>query len=484
MTLNSTLKTAALAFSLAATLSAADAGNTSPLVDAVKKGDVSRVHALVAGGASVNASQADGSTPLHWAAHRDHLGAADVLLNAGANPNATNDLGVTPLWLACENGSAAVVTRLLEAGARSDGVDARRRPLMMCARTGSVEAVTALVTRKADVNAREPLRDQTALMWAVAQRHADIVGVLLAHGADVNARSRFSRVVVNRANPNDIYHAVVGPVSLGGSTPLLFAARAGEVASARLLLRAGANANDLLADGTSALTVAAHSDQLAMVRLLLESGANPNIIGSGYTALHAAVLRGNLEMVRALVARGANIETRLRHGTPTLRGSHDYFLPDSLTGATPLWLAAKFVELDILRTLLDGGADPSSTLGDGTTSLMAAAGVGAQTRLFDRRDRAALLRDSDEPQARSVVEQLLARRVDVKAVNEAGDTALHGAAAMSYPALARNLVERGARLGARNKKGETPLAVATSDAVREVLRQLEATAVGDQLPRR
>ena len=127
------------------------------------------------------------------------------------------------------------------------------------------------------------------------------------------------------------------------------------------------------------------------MRLLLDRGANPNIIGSGYTALHAAVLRGNLESVRALVARGAFVNSRLRHGTATTRGSREFFLPESLTGATPVWLAAKFLEGDIVRLLLERGADPSLPLQDGTTMLMAAAGVGSQTSLFDRRDRMAVL---------------------------------------------------------------------------------------------
>jgi ankyrin repeat protein len=298
--------------------------------------------------------------------------------------------------------------------------------------------------------------------------------VLIASGADVRARSKLARVVVNRANPNDIYTAVVGTVSQGGSTPLLFAARQGDVESARLLLAAGADVNDLLADGTSALTVAAHSDHAALVRLLLDRGANPNVIGSGYSALHAAVLRGNLDIVRALVARGALVDSRLRHGTTTTRGSREYFLPESLAGATPLWLAAKFLEIDIARLLLEHGANPSLTLQDGTTMLMAASGVGSQTRLFDRRDRIAVLKDSDERLAVPLVTLLLDRGADVNGSNQIGETALHGAARMNYPVVARLLGERGVRLEARNKKGETPLAASSGDDVRDALRSLGA----------
>jgi ankyrin repeat protein len=306
------------------------------------------------------------------------------------------------------------------------------------------------------------------------RRTRRIARVLVERGADVRARSRISRVVVNRANPNDIYTAVVGTVSQGGSTPLLFAARNGDVESAELLLASGANVDDLLPDGTSALTVAAHGNHAALVRRLLDRGANPNVIGSGYTALHAAVLRGNADMVEALLARGALANSRLRHGTATTRGSQEYFLPESLAGATPAWLAAKFLEGPILRLLVARGADASLTLQDGTTLLMAAAGVGSQANLFYRRDRVVTLKDSDEPVAVPIVAWLLGRGADVNAANQLGDTALHGAARMNYPDVARLLAGRGARLEARNKKGETPLAVAGGDEVRNVLRTLGA----------
>jgi len=450
------------------------AGPDSRVIEAARHQDPAQLRALLQQRVDVNVPQADGATALHWAAHWSDVDTADLLLRAGADPNALNELGVTPLSLACTNANAAMVHRLLEAGANPNATGARVPPLMICARTGSVEAVRALIARKADVNAREPLRDQTALMWAVAQKRADVARILVERGADVRARSRPSRVVVNRANPNDIYTAVVGTVSQGGSTPLLFAARHGDVESAKVLLAAGANVNDLLPDGTSALTVAAHSNHAPLVQLLLDGGANPNIIGSGYTALHAAVLRGNADSVRALVARGAFVNSRLRHGTPTTRGSREFFLPESLTGATPVWLAARFLEQDLLRLLLERGADPSLALQDGTTMLMAAAGVGSQTTLFDRRDRIAALKDSDEPLAVPIVRLLLERGADVNGSNEPGDTALHGAAKMNYPIVARMLAERGARLASRNKKGETPLMVASGDEVKRVLRALGA----------
>src|SRR5262249_22678998 len=153
-------------------------------------------------------------------------------------------------------------------------------------------------------------RRQTALMWAVAARRPDIVRILLDRGADVRARSAITRVTVNRGDPNDIYTAYVGEVPLGGSTALLFAARHGDTASARLLLDHGAEVNDKAPDGSTALVIAAHSGHGGTAAFLLERGANPNDIGGGYTALHAAVLRGDLDLVKSLLDHGAMADAR------------------------------------------------------------------------------------------------------------------------------------------------------------------------------
>ena len=402
-----------------------------PVVEAAKRRDVTAVRAAIARRVDVNTPAGDGATALHWAAHWDDSGLADLLLRAGAKVDAANDLGVTPLSLACANGSAGMVKRLLASGADPNRPRVPVPPLLTCARTGSVDAVQALLAARADANAREPLRDQTALMWAVAQGHVNVVRVLIAHGADVQARSSVTRVRINRANPNDITAAMVGEVSQGGSTPLLFAARQGDAQVADVLLAAGAPVNDVAPDGTSALTMAVHGNHTALARLLLDRQANPNIIGSGYSALHAAVLRGNPDVVATLLHHGANVNARVRNGTRTTRGSREYFLPESLVGATPLLLAARFLELDIMRALLAKGADPSIGLENGTTVLMAAVGLGSQTKLFDRRDRIAVLKPSDEPAAVPVVALALTLTADVNAAMALENTALHAAANMN-----------------------------------------------------
>ena len=449
---------------------AADLG----LVDAARHRNLAAVRALLAGGADVDAAQADGATALHWAAHWDDLAAADLLLRAGASPDLSNDLGVVPLSLACTNASAAMVRRLLEGGADPNAGALPASPLMTCARTGNPDAVKALVTRNADVNAAEPRRGQTALMGAVAGGHPDVVRVLIDAGAHVHARSTITRQFVNRGDPNDADVGVVGDVSHGGSTPLLFATRQGNPESARLLLDAGANVNDIAPNGTSALVVATHSHHTALAKLLLDRGADPNLMGAGYSALHAAVLRGNPALVRALVSHSAVVNARLQNGTATLRGSQHFFLPESLVGSTPFLLAARFLEVEIMRTLSDAGADTRLPMIDGTTPLMAAAGIPAQLPTFDRRNRLALVRIPDEPLAVAAVTLALERGGVANAANAAGQTALHGAAMQNYPLVIRLLVERGARLDVKNRRGQTPLDVANGEETLSVLRALGA----------
>ncbi len=427
------------------------------LIEAAKNQDRDVVAALLSRGADVNATQADGASALHWAAYRDDLETANLLLRAGAAVGATNDLGASPLWLACNNASAAMVERLLTAKANPNAaLPSGETILMTAARTGNEEAVRSLIAHGADVNAAEDSRGQTALMWAVAQKHSAVVQVLLEHGADVNARTHSSMQVINsagNADPSGVYE-----IQAGGSTPLLFAARQGDVDSATLLLAAGADVNDTAPMGTSALVVAAHSGHGVLARLLLDKGADPNAAEAGYTALHAAVLRGDLRLVEALVAHGAGPNASLTRGTPARRVSRDWSLGHHLIGATPFWLAARFREPGIMRVLADHGADPLFVR-DGTTAVMAALRGGSTRARFGVRPA-----DQDEEERRTLdaVELALDVGVDVSIANDNGDTALHIAASRQFDTAIQLLASRGAVLDVRNKRGQTPLALAST----------------------
>jgi ankyrin repeat protein len=445
------------------------------LADAVEHRDARTVDALLQRKADVNAPQPDGASALHWAAHHDDLALVRRLIAAGASVNAANDHGVTPLALACENANAAIAGALLTAGARpNDRAASGETPLMIAARSGANEVVDALLARGAEVNAVEPSHNQTALMWAASRGHDRIVQRLIAAGADVHARSRVRRRTVQLNTRYGDQNTVRGvtEMDLGGFTPLLFAARSGTVGGASQLLAAGANVNDKAPGGTTALVVAAHSGNGAVAVYLVEHGADVNVAEAGYTPLHAAILRGDLALVRALVARGANPDVTLAKGTPSRYYSKDYAFNENLVGASPLWLAARFGEPEMMRALVAGGADPRWTMKDGTTTVMSAIlptrGVGT-FRAGDRRERyqgpadvAAKGDGEDEEITLRTAAAAIELGANLNAVNTDGDTALHLAAALALNKVVQLLVDRGARLDIKNKRELTPLGMATS----------------------
>lgn len=435
------------------------------LIDAAKSRDETVARVLLKQGVDVNAQEGDGSTALHFAAYFDNPGMADLLIRAGARVDRANDLGATPLHLACNNGSAAMVDRLLAGKANPNAKLLNGETVLMsCARTGNAAAVKALLVHGADPKAAEPEHNQTALMWAAAEGHADVVAMLLEFGADVRARSRsWSQTVVGEQTQRAGREKLNYDVVRGGSTPLLFAARAGDAASAKLLLASGADANDALPDGTSALVLAAHSGHRDVALALLEKGANPNDIGIGYSALHAAVLRSDLSLVKALLAHKADPNIRMTKGTPVRRNSTDYFLLAPLVGSTPYLLAARFLEPEIMRALIAAGADSKLAMPNGATALMLAAGMNSATN-ENRRGINVIDFGKLEPESQvlPVVAAALEIGGGINATNEAGDTALHAAVAHRYEAVVKYLVDHGADVNARNRQGLTPLGLVSA----------------------
>ncbi len=431
------------------------------VIAAARAGDVAAVRALLADGADVDARQGDGATALHWAAHRSDLPLAEVLLDAGADVDAANALDATPLWLASMNGDTRLVARLLAAGADPNvSLKMGETPLMSAARSGDAGAVRLLLAAGADLDAAERERGQTALMWAAAQRHADVVGVLVSAGADVHARSLVWRQLENTAgNTNPIGNF---RMAHGGSTALLLVARNGDVGAARVLLEAGAEVNDTAADGTSALVVAAHSGHEALARYLLEQGADPNAAEAGYTALHAAVLRGQGEVVRALLAGGADPNLPVVRGTPGRRFSADYSIRHQAIGANALWLAAKYGEFESLRALADYGADPFMIPANGVSALQAAIGRPSISQ-ENRRNRVGVPPQDHvdrEGLATELARVVIALGVDVNTADERGETPLHDAVRTGSAPLVELLVERGADVRATNNRDQTALNLA------------------------
>ena len=321
-------------------------------------------------------------------------------------------------------------------------------PVMVASRTGNPDVVEQLLAKGANVNARAA-RGQTALMWAVAQRHPDVVKVLLAHGADVQARSDvWSQVMAVPPHGLPQYNR---SIPHGGDTALLFAARVGDLASAKQLVAAGASARDADAWGVAATVLAAHSGYRDLMEFLLEHGGDPNAAAAGFSALHVAIMRRDEQMVRTLLARGADPNARLQTWTPTRRSSKDFHFGPELVGASPFWLAARFAEPAVMRLLVEHGADPffvhhadyhteegAERRREATTALMAAAGMGGGTPWVQppRSEREAL--------SLAAVKVAIELGIDVHATTDDGRTALDAAKALKYQTVVTFLVEQGA----------------------------------------
>jgi ankyrin repeat protein len=437
--------------------SLAVAQNDRRLADAVKAKDKEAVRSLLEQHVDVNSAQADGATALMWAAHWNDLETTDLLIRAAANANAANDNGVTALSLACTNGNAAMVEKLLKAEANPNVslVRTGETVLMTCARSGSVDAVKLLLANGADANAKETRSGQTALMWAVAEKHAEVVRALVEHGANVHASTKVQ---------TDIYDR-----TLGGFTPLLFAARVGDLESARILLAAGADANEATQEAGNTVVVASASHHEELAILLLEKGANPNAADEyGMTALHHAVQKGiaNLssveytpalmpppnqpELVKALLAHGADPNARIKKDYRLSVAPYRHTSPVSIVGATPFLLAAAAGDGNIMRVLVAGGADPLLEAGESMRPLMVAAGM---TRLVD-------FLPGEESLHLEAVKLAVELGANINEATERGETALHAAASTGADTIVEFLVDKGAQVNAKDMLGRTPWSMA------------------------
>lgn len=477
---------------LAIVAGVASAGD-SPLADAVQRQDRAALRHLLASKIDVNAPQADGMTALHWAAAHDDAATASLLIKAGANANAVTSVGrVTPLSLACVNGDPAVVKIMLGGGAQVNSTLADgATPLMTAAASGNVETVRLLLDRGASINAKES-HGQTALIFAAGKNRAEVIRLLIARGADASAttsvvklgRPRFDEdgrplPVFSRNNAGgrggsgrtDRGGGLGGQARgtpatvMGGMTALLIAARNGHDAAVRALVESGVNVNEVSAgDQSSPLVIAICNGHYDVARYLLEHGADPSLatldglaalygvedteyaeVGWAPNPITAQEKTGYLELLKLLLAHGANPNARLRKALWFRPTSHNEEWVDK-KGATPFWRAAQATDVAAMKILIAGGADPKIASAEGVTPVMVAAGLGWGA------NASRTVPDGWLPAVRYLVEELGA---DVNAHDIYNYTALHGAAYRGDNELVKYLVSKGAKLDVRSRRGQT-----------------------------
>jgi ankyrin repeat protein len=457
------------------------------VADAAQRQDTAALRALLKQHGSVNAAQADGTTALHWAAHWNDTDTVKLLLDAGADAKTVNRYGATPLSEAAALGNALVIEMLLKAGADPntrttyDG----ETVLMTSSRSGNADAVRILLAHGADANAKESYKGQTALMWAAAERHPEVAKLLLEHGADWKVRS-FNR---ETKLPKLSAASSVTPFARGGMSAFQFTAREGDIETAKVMLDAGVDINNTDVDGTSTLVFAIMNKRYTLAKFLLDRGADPNVTDvKGRAALYAAVDMRNedwsalpnrkledsypsLDLLKAIVARGANVNAKLTRNLPGRSGMDggDTTLDE---GTTPLMRAARSGDAAAMRILLDAGADPKLATKEGATALQFAAGLGYR----DKNTK------GTEAEALEALKVCIERGMDVNQATSKGETALHGAASRGADTIVKYLVEHGAKLDARTGRGFTPLDVAMGkdsfglpvphDSTVEVIRSL------------
>ncbi|MGA2882123.1 MAG: ankyrin repeat domain-containing protein [Bryobacteraceae bacterium] len=453
----------------------------SRLIDAAMNDDASAVRLLIQQKANVNAPAVDGTTALHWAVRANNLPMVEELLRAGADPKASDRYGLTPVSLACSNANAVILARLLDAGADPNSPDPQgTTALMIASRTeGGTEAVKLLLERRAAVNARDSLQS-TALMWAVRSNHPEATELLIHHDAEINARTRKGNPPARRPPGAGGGSHGVGIVrsgwpdrgfqdaTPGETTALLYAARDGRIEIARMLIAAHADVNQPEANGVGPLLMAITNNHVDVARLLLDHGTEANATDWwGRTPLWAAVeLRdldvnktddngvdrpAALQLIQALLDRGANVNARTKEVPPLRR----WIMPlgdlswVDFTGQTPFLRAALSGDVTVMRLLLEKGADPKLAAFSGTTALMAAAGVNwAVGQTYTESKESSL----------QAVKLCLEKGADVNAKNSMGLTAVMGAANRGSDDILEFLVKQGAALDVKDKEGRTPLA--------------------------
>ena len=459
---------------LAVLLLAAPLFAQTPLATLIQTGNRKAAIEQIRVGADVNAAQPDGTRPIHWAVFRVDHELLQALIAKKANVNIANEFGATPIAEAARLADPAAVKLLLDAGAEPEGPNEDgQTALMLAIKTGDLSIVDLLLKAGAKVNVVEKLDGQTPLMWAAAapKNASEMVKLLLAKGASVKARSKFtdwpSQIT---SEPRAQYRPT------GGLTPLLYAVRAGCLACATAILDAGADVNLPTPEGVTPLIMALDNEHNEIAKLLLDRGANPGTWDWwGRTPLYVAVDRkaaagggrgrggpapaSYMGTITTLLNANVDPNPQMNSHRPSRGGNSGRFGESQLsTGTTPLFRAVQANDTEVIQALLGKGANPNINA-MGFTPFLLAAGVApggrgnaATTQVLD-----AMLASGADINAQVTGTKTYSMRVSRAPSTNEGFSALHAAAQNGRTEVVRYLLSKGANPNLLDAEGRKPI---------------------------
>ena len=472
---------------------------------AAYRGDKELADILIHAGANVKAANREGVTPLWLSSINGDAAMITALINAGADPNEHLPLGRTPLMAAARTGNLDAIKVLLDRGADPNAKETLRgtTALMWAADEAHPAALQLLIQHGADINAHSNMaargrgpalgkandpRKQVAAQGAAraAGQALDLNQLRLVdegrgaqaapaaqgqRGATAGQRGaaagRGAVRAVDEAAPagnddqGDDAAVAAGffrrppPIDGGALTPLIYAARANDIESVKVLLAAGVDVNQVSGYGWSSLLVSTQNRYYKLGAFLLEHGANPNLANKGgWTPLYLATDNRNIEngdypvrkgdmdhldFIKLLLDKGAGVNARIKDSTETRTVFTNQWLDEN--GATAFFRASQSGDVTLMKLLLDHGADPNIATVLGVSPLQVAAGIGWVE---------GITYEWSEKDNLEAVKLLLDLGADVNAQADTGRTALHGAAHKGRSAVVQILFDRGAKLDVRD----------------------------------
>ena len=325
------------------------------------------VTALLENGSDVHQTNHFGNTPVCFASGSGKVATLKVLVEYGGDVRLANPNGTTPISIAAQEGHTAVLEFLLEKGVDVNGArDNGATHISIASAWGHAEALKLLIEKGGEVN-KARSNGATPMYVASMWGHVEILKILIEHGGDVHAATSDGSTPVAIASLEGHAGALriliesggdVNKATNAGHTPAFFAAREGAWETLQILLDNGGDVNQLDAEGWTPVHVASANGQIDTLQILIKwiihqaniSGRSPNTASitaghlntvdfSGTSPLHMAADEGETEVLKILLNHGADIHK-----------------PDA-SNRTPVWIAAQEGHTDSLHTLLKAGAN-------------------------------------------------------------------------------------------------------------------------------